>query len=226
MALEQIHAGIAAAHRALAAAYEELIKHDPGEATTPKPRGRGRPPAGEAPSPAAAPVAATAPVVTPAATPEEDPFAAAAPVVPAATIDEVRKALIDLKNATSQENALAVLKAVGGADNLPSLPVAKYGAVVAAIKKAITPAPTAVEDDPFAVGAPAEPAKPLTVEELKALIVETQKRTSGDTVQKLVMDHGGKKAIPTGGEGPSLPALPPENYAAVAKALKALPSTK
>lgn len=195
-------------------------------AAAPVRRGRGRPVKGEGDQ-------ATAVAASPAAT-EPDPFAApAAPATstaPTATIEDVRKALTDLKTATSQDIALGVLKSAGGVDNLPSLPPGKYGEVVAAAaaKQAeYTKAPApAVVDDPFAVPA-AEPEKVPTIEELKALIIETQKRTSPATVQKLVMDHGGKAVnAATGAEGPSLTALPAENYVTVAKALKALPTTK
>lgn len=200
------------------------------EAATPVKRGRGRPVVGEAPSGAAAATVSTAPVATSPTT--DDPFAApATPAAPTATLDEVRAALTALKTATSQDNALKVLKDAGGADNLTSLTVDKYGTVVAAAKNAIPATkPTAVVelDDPFAIPASSAPAaKPPTLEEVKALIVETQKRTSQDTVQKVVMEHGGKAKNPdTGIEGPSLKALPVEQYAAVAAKLKALPSTK
>lgn len=199
------------------------------EAATPVRRGRGRPVAGEAPSGAAAATVATALVATSPTT--DDPFAApAAPAAPTATLDEVRAALTALKTATSQDNALKVLKDAGGADNLTSLTADKYGTVVAAAKAATpTAKSTAVVelDDPFAIPASTPAVKPPTLEEVKALIVETQKRTSQDTVQKVVMEHGGKAKNPdTGIEGPSLKALPVEQYAAVAAKLKALPSTK
>lgn len=191
-------------------------------------RGRGRPVTGEAT--AAATPAAAVPVATSPVTTSDDPFAApAAPAAPTATIEEVRAALTALKVATSQENALKVLKDSSGSDNLTALPAAKYGAVVVAAKAAIPGAKPAVieTDDPFAIPAAAPAEKPPTLEELKALIVETQKRTSQDTVQKVVMEYGGKGKNPdTGIEGPSLKALPAEQYVAVAAKLKALPSTK
>lgn len=214
---------IAAAFRALADAFEDqpLPGAAPAAVATPAPRGRGRPPKG-----GAAPATAAAAPAEAAA--EPDPFAEAPPAAPAATIDEVRAALTALKTATTQENALAVLKSAGGADNLTSLKPEKYGAVVAAAKLAVAPvkAAPAVEDDPFALPAAAA-EKPITKEELKALIVDAQKRTSADTVQKLVMEHGGKAKNPDSGiEGPNFNALPAEKYSAVAAKLKALPSTK
>lgn len=186
----------------------------------PAKRGRGRPVKGEGEQATA--VAASAAVV------EADPFATA----PSATIEQVREALTALKAATSQENAVAVLKSAGGADNLPSLDTLKYGTVVAAAKAAVAaakaaPAAPVPVDDPFAIPETAPvAAKPLTREDIRALAVETGKRTSQNTVQQIVMKHGGKAPIATGGEGPSLLALPESAYAAVAAELKALPSTK
>lgn len=190
----------------------------------PAKRGRGRPVKGEGEQVTA--VAASAAVV------EADPFATTATPAPSATIEQVREALTALKAATSQENAVAVLKSAGGADNLPSLDTLMYGTVVAAAKAAVAaakaaPAAPVPVDDPFAIPetAPAA-AKPLTREDIRALAVETGKRTSQNTVQQIVMKHGGKAPVPTGGEGPSLLALPESAYAAVAAELKALPSTK
>lgn len=225
---------IAAAFQALADAFAEdqpgkflieWIQPEPtgsAPAAAPAKRGRGRPVKGEGEQVTA--VAASAAVV------EADPFATA----PSATIEQVREALTALKAATSQENAVAVLKSAGGADNLPSLDTLMYGTVVAAAKaavaaaKAAAPAAPVPVDDPFAIPetAPVVAAKPLTREDIRALAVETGKRTSQDTVQKIVMKHGGKAPIATGGEGPSLLALPESAYAAVAAELKALPSTK
>ncbi|HEV2178381.1 MAG TPA: hypothetical protein VGU20_30905 [Stellaceae bacterium] len=192
-----------------------------GSVEAPKPRGRGRPPK----SPEAAPAA---PAPAPEAV-EADPFAApvAAAAPPTATLDEVRAALTALKAATSQEIALGVLKSAGGADNLTSLAAAKYGAVVAAAKKALPPAASAVESDPFAVSETQAPAKALTLEDVKAAVVAAQKRTGTDIVQKVVMEHGGRAANPeTGAPAPSLKALPPEKFATVIAAIQALPTTK
>lgn len=192
----------------------------------PAKRGRGRPAKGEETPPAA-------PVASPAAT-EVDPFAPPAPgtpSVPAATIEQVRAALTALKEAASQDIALMVLKVAGGANNLTELKPDKYGLVVAAVeaKKAEyqKPAtPTPVEADPFDIPAATAAAKPLTFEDVKLVIVETGKRASQDTIQKVVMAHGGKAPVPTGGEGPSLRALPEAQFAATIAALKALPTTK
>lgn len=219
-------ARVATALRALADALDDSpadAAAPAATANTPK-RGRGRPVTGEAPA------ANAAQAMTPAAsTPADDPFATApvAAAAPTATIEQVREALTALKAATSQDAALKVLKDAGGADNLTTLKPEKFGAVVAAAKAALPATKTAEpEDDPFA--APAAAAeKPPTLEELKALIVQAQARTSPDTVQKVVMDHGGKAPKSDGsGEGPSLKALPVDKYAAVAAAIKALPTTK
>lgn len=230
---------VAAALRILANAFEATEGDAPASAAEPQKRGRGRPVKGEdTAAPAASAPAAAVTTAGPATTVEADPFATPeakpepAPTAPTATLDEVRKALTELKAAASQDKALAVLKKAGGADNLTGLAADKYGTVVAAVnvELRILAAPTtpAVDDDPFAIPAeaPAPAAKAATLEDVKLVVVETQKRTSQDTVQKVVMQHGGKAALPTGGEGPSLKALPEANFAAVIAALKALPATK
>jgi len=211
---------VAAALRALADAFEEggaTILQEPAAAApvaaaAPKPRGRPpkapvEPPAAPAPAPAAA-----------------DPFEAA-PTSPAATIEDVRAALTALKDATSQDTALGVLKSAGGAANLSSLAADKYAVVVAAAKAALSTAKPASEPDPFETEPATEAAKPATLEDVRAAIVAAQKRTSQDTVQKLVMEHGGK-AKTENGYGPSLKALPADKYAEVIAAVNALPATK
>jgi hypothetical protein len=216
---------IAAAFSALAEEFgtpDASPPAQPAPAATPTPRGRGRP-AKQSPD------RATAPAASPAAPAAPDPFDAPAPAAPIATLDEVRTALTALKAATSQDNALAVLKVAGGADNLTSLKPEKYGEVVAAAKRALGPATTPVEDDPFAVPAtaPAETAKPVTLEDLKAAVVEATKRTGQDRAAKVVMDLGGKAPKADGsGYGPSWTALPKEKYAEAIAQLKALPATK
>lgn len=190
-------------------------------AATPKPRGR--PAKGEAAA-SAAPAASTAAV-------EADPFDSPAPVtatVPTVTEDEVRAALNALKEAVSQDKALAVLNAAGGATNLSDLRKTpeKFALVVAAAKAAM-PAVTAstVEADPFETAS--EPVKQPTLEEVKAACVAGGKRASQEKVLKIVMDHGGKgKNAATGAEGPSLNALSADKYAAVIAAVAALPTTK
>jgi hypothetical protein len=194
-------------------------------AAAPK-RGRGRPVAGETP-PAAAP--APAPAVV-----EADPFATPAALVatpPAATLDQVRNALKELSAATTQTNAVGVLKAASGVDNLSALKADQFGAVYAAAKAAIPAAPApapAVEADPFETPAEAAPAVvKVTLEQIKAATVAAQKRTATDTVQAVVMKHGGTAPKPDGtGHGPSLKAIPEANYGAVLAALNALPATK
>lgn len=189
-----------------------------------QPRGRGRPPKPPEGAPAAPAPAAALPEPA-------DPFAAApaAPPVPTATLDDVRNALTTLRAATTQENALKVLNDSGGAGNLTDLKPENYGKVVQAAKAA-TPQAGQPAADPFAA-TPAPAAAPapkaLTLEDVRAVIVETQKRTSADTCKKVVMDHGGKAPKPDGGgDEASLKALPEANYAATIAALKALPSTK
>ena len=187
-------------------------------------RGRGRPAKGETPPPAAS----ASPAPSPAAT-EADPFGSspAAVAAPALTQDDVRNALVALKDATSQDNALKVLKdSSGGVSTLPQLPADKYATVVAACKAAM-PGAAAPAADPFEVStaAPAQENAP-SLEDVKAAVVEAQKRTATDTVQKVVMAHGGKAPGPNGVEGPSLKALPVPSYAAVIAAVKALPTTK
>lgn len=181
-------------------------------------RGRGRPAKGESPAPAPSGVPAPSLAAT-----EPDPFAPAAAQAPTATLEDVRAALVALKEATSQDAALNVLKTVGSATSLPQLAAGKYDAVVAACKAAL-PAPKP-EGDPFEVSAPVQTNAP-SLEDVKAAVVEAQKRTSTDAVQKVVMDHGGKAPGPNGVPGPSLKALPVPSYAAVIAAVKALPTTK
>lgn len=186
-------------------------------------RGRGRPVKGEE---IAAPAASAEPVS------EADPFESTPAVAlnPQATLDEVKGALTALRAATTQENAVAVMsKATGGCTTLSGPTGVKpeqYGLVVAAAKAAMPAAPAA---DPFDAPAPVSGAiapKALTIEDVKNEVVQAQKRTSQDTVQKIVMKHGGKAPKPEGGEGPSLKALPESAFAAVVEELKALPSTK
>lgn len=211
-------------------------------------RGRGRPAKGEAAVPAvpaantaagasltagAAPSAAAgAPADAASTSPSEaDPFGSTpAPASRALTQDDVRNALVALKDATSQDNALAVLKAAGGVSTLPQLPAEKYAAVIAACQKTGHTAAldkALPEPDPFEVStaAPVQADAP-SLEDVKAAVVEAQKRTATDTVQKVVMAHGGKAPGPNGVEGPSLKALPVPSYAAVIAAVKALPTTK
>ena len=224
---------IAAALRVLALAFEapeDGALEQPAPAAEPVKRGRGRPAKGEESAASAPAQASSTPPTTPAAA-EVDPFETAAPAAPTATLEEVRESLKGLAAVSSQATALDILKTVGGAANLTALTADKYGEVVQAAKiKANTYAkdPTP-EVDPFEVpvGTPtAAEVKPVTLEDVKALLVATQKRTSQDTVQKIVMKHGGKAALPTGGEGPSLKALPESAFAAVVAELKALPATK
>ena len=143
------------------------------------------------------------------------------------TLDQVREALVALKNRSDQATALKVLAAAGGgAKTLGDLKAELYGAVVAAATRSPVAAQTE-PDDPFAAPAAAAQEAVPTAEELKALVIATGKRTSQDIVQKVVMKHGGKAPDPAGGpEKPNFKALPVTAYLAVAAELKALPSTK
>lgn len=192
----------------------------------PQKRGRGRPVKGEDPAPALTAQASvtSATTLTPAAAAAE-PFETAA--APKASLEQVREALTALKNVSTQDIALGVLKEIGFVPNITELKAENYGLVVqAANAKAATyakaPAP---EADPWEIPA-AMPAVKLTLEDVKAAAVAAGKTTSQDTVQKVVMKHGGKGALPTGGEGPSLKALPEANYAACIAEIQALPKTK
>lgn len=218
---------VAAALRILANAIEAPEGDAPAtpaasSAEAPVRRGRGRPVKGEDTAPAAPAQALAAQ--------QPDPFDTAVPTAPTATQDDVRAALKGLQAASSQDIAVGVLKTAGGVDNLSALPPEKYGAVVVAAtaKQAeYTKAPAPATPDPFEVDVAAPAEKVLTIEDIKNAIVETQKRTSQDTVQKLVMGFGGKAPKPDGGgDGPSLKALPEAQFAAVIAALKALPATK
>ena len=219
---------VAAALRLLAEAFEtpaataDLPPAQPETTPTPAKRGRGRPVAGETPA-----AQTPAPAVV-----EADPFDTAPPAAtaPAATLDEVRAAMKALAAATTQDNALKVLKEAGGVANLTELQRTpeKYGAVVAAAKAQL-PTTTQPAEDPFETTAPAaaapEQAAP-SKEDVKAALVKAQKRTGVDIVQAVVMKHGGKAAGEGGQVGPSLTALPISAYAAVIKEVGDLPTTK
>jgi hypothetical protein len=187
----------------------------------PKPRGR------PAKGGSDAPTASTAPAAAPAVV-EADPFNTAPPAATVtATIDQVREALTKLSKVTSQAEALKVLKEASGVDNLTELQRTpeKYALVLAAAAKKSTPGEPAAEVDPFETGTMPAAVAP-TVEDVRAALVEAGKRTSQETVQKVVMEHGGVAPAAGGGNGPSLKALPAEKYAAVIAAVKALPTTK
>ena len=145
---------VAAALRLLAEAFEtpaataDLPPASPGEAPAAPKRGRGRPVAGETPA-----AQTPAPAVV-----EADPFDTTPPAAtaPAATLDDVRTAMKALAAATTQDNALAVLKEAGGVANLTELQRTpeKYGAVVLAAKAQL-PTTTQPAEDPFETTAPA-----------------------------------------------------------------------
>lgn len=213
--------------------YEQVGAQPPTEAAKPT-RGRGRPVKGEETAATAAGTALAAGTAATAAgvgvantSPFDDPFAAAQ----VATIEEVRAALTKLKEATTQENALGVLKKAGNADNLKELSPENYGRVVAAVNVELRiaektkPAP---EVDPFEVSTatPAAEVKKYTLEDVKAAAVAGGKHTSQAAVQKVVMEYGGKAVGEGGIEGPSLKALPEAQYATVIAAIQALPKTK
>jgi hypothetical protein len=205
----------------------------PPATPAPAKRGRGRP-AADDPKPAQTP--APAPTVASEPDPFEDP-AGSVPQAPVATLDDVRTAMKTLAAAINQDQALAVLKAAGGVSNLTELQRTpeKYGAVVAAAKKATAEkADETAEADPFETPPPAQnTAAPAAAEEkapskedVKAALVKAQKRTGVDIVQAVVMKHGGKAPGEGGKIGPSLTALPVSAYAAVIKEVGELPTTK
>lgn len=219
-------------------AFHEVIKalETPADESTPPvqptaelevpatgaPKRPGRPPAGAKVEGATD----AAPVAPAAATEDPHPVDPAAPV---ASQDDVRAALKALQAETDQATAVGVLKAASGADNLSSLKPALNGTVVAACKKAMpaAPAPAVVADpwdEPAPAAAVAEAAPTLL--DVRAAVVKAQGRTGVDTVQKVVMAHGGQAPDSTGALKPSLQAIPIPQYAAVIAAVNALPTTK
>jgi len=207
-----------------------------GDTPAPAKRGRGRPAKGEDPIAAPATSAAVDPTPEPA---ETDPFAAATPVLPAVTLEQVREKAVALSKATSQANAVEVMKKATGAASFGDLKPESYAAALAAFTGALTALEAAA--DPFAVGATAPVTKPTpatseapaaaqdapSLADVKKAVVDGQKKTSAAVVQKIVMDHGGAAVDPaTGQKGPSLKALPVGSYAQVIAAIAALPTTK
>lgn len=227
---------VAAALRLLADAFETPAEAAPAQPansapgtteTAPAKRGRGRPAKGEEVTTGSL---ATSPAAVE-ADPFETPAAPSVPPQPSKTLEDVRTALKALQAAKGQAFALQVLKDTGGgAANLADLKAHLFDAVVQAAWMAIpgpnAPPATPYPGDPFEVPAATPAAKPLTIEDVKNAVVAAQKRTSQDSVQKVVMANGGKAAKPEGGEGPSLKALPPEKFAATIAALNAMPDTK
>lgn len=224
---------IASALRVLALAFEateDETNQAAAPAAEPAKRGRGRPVKGEEISaPAASALAPASSTTSPTpAVAVVDPFASS-PTTPTATLEEVREALKALAAARSQAVALDILKAAGGAVNLTDLAAANYGAVVFAAKAALPQAtPAAAEVDPFDIpaGTPAVEVKTPTEDDVRAEVVASSKRTSPDTVAKVVMGFGGKAAGPDGVFKPSWKVLPKDKYAETIAALKALPTTK
>jgi hypothetical protein len=193
-------------------------------------RTRGRAAKGEATAATAstvAPVAVSATVVTEsvASTSLSDPFADA-PRVQTKTLDDVRTAAKAYGKLTDQATAVALMKSVSGHESLGTLPADTYDAVVLAFNKAaesfvvVRPESNPFDDEPVVA------AKAVTLDEVKNVIVKTQKRTAQDAAQGVVMAHGGKAAGANGAFGPSLKALPASEYAKVIAALEALATTK
>ena len=176
---------VAAALRALADAIvtpEEAVTFpEQPTATTKAPaqRGRGRPATGED-------VPVAAPAQAPAAM-EADPFAAPAEgvidtsaIVPVATRDDCRAALQTLAAATTQQNAVSVLKKATGVTTLAQpLTAEQYGAAVVAARAA-TPAAGEV------TAAGHEP----TLEEVKAAITAAGKHVSESNLKSIVEQYG------------------------------------
>lgn len=98
----------------------------PAPAEAPAKRGPGRPPK--------APPAAAAPAPEPAPPPP--------PAAPAATFDEVKAALLKLKEVKGAPAAQEVIKTAGGVGKMAEIPPAKFGAVLAAVQAILEP-----EDD-------------------------------------------------------------------------------
>ncbi len=82
-----------------------------------------------------------------------------------------------------------------------------------------------VVEDPFAEASTPAAAK-LSIDDVKKAIVQAQKRTATDIVQKIVMENGGAAPGANGAVGPSLKALPEANYAKVIELIGKLPITK
>lgn len=185
-----------------------------------------------------APVATALPASTTSA-PAVDPFATA-PTAPQPTIDEVMTAARELSSATSQQNAVDVLKKATGASSRAELKPEHHAVALAALKAALPAAdpfgaqaatpPSAVPAAATAAATSPTPSQSDApgLEAVKAAIRDAQKRTGVDIVQRVIMEHGGKKvdASVPGGFGPSVQALSVPSYAAVIAALNALPKTK
>ena len=200
-------------------------------------KARGRPVKGEETAPAAAPAQAAASPATstpalaasaPDTAPEEDPFADK-PAAPTVTSEQLRDAATRLSKATSQNNAVAVMKAATGATNFGALKPEQYGVAYQAFETAI--ANTQVSDDPFAAPAATAPSAPAStpvtsapsLADVKAAVIAAQKRTGTDVVQSIVVKNGGVAGSPP---QVSLKALHESKYAQVIAEIAALPSTK
>ena len=210
----------------------ELLEKD--TAATPGPPRRARA-ASKPEAPSVPSVDEAAPSVTiaqPATLPEVDPFVGV-PVV-TVTIDEVRAAAIALSKATTQDNAVNVMKAATGASSFGELKAESYPAALAAFTAAL---PKADAVDPFgvavlpgtvgtALASPQQVDAP-TLAQVKKAVIDAQKITGTDVVQKVIMAHGGV-ATKSGGGGqePSLKAIPISAYATVIEALGRLTKTK
>ena len=215
---------------------------EPTQKTT---RGRGRPARGETQIPApgaavstASPAVAESVVGTAAAAgvAGPDPFAVApqTPAEPTYTKDDVAAAGRSLGAATTQEHAVAVMKAATGVGSFGSLEPHHYGLAVKAFQNALAavkPATPAVEADPFGPtpqtgqGAPAAAEDHPSEADLKKAALAVQKRCSEAQIAPVLIAHGGFQAT-TQGTQPSLKAVPLANRAALIKAFAALPSTK
>ena len=155
----------------------------------------------------------------PAAAPDADPFAEESGV----TMDDVRKHILALRDATDQATALGVLKK-HGASSFADVKTEAYSLIVRDAQNALA---ANVPVDPFAELPPVGAlSKALTFEDLKDAVKAAQKRTGTSIVQKVVMEHGGKTPGAGGAMAPSLKAVPLEQYAAAIRAIQALPSTK
>lgn len=175
-----------------------------------------------------APVESAAPAAVTAPTAEADPFAEAVPAAVVVTKDQVREEAVKLAKATSQDNAVSVIKNVTGV-SFPDLKPEQYAAAYTALVNA-----PRGEADPFAAGVEAPAAVQAdapSLDDVKAALRKAQARTGANKVQDVVVAHGGV-AIDTnpgpahGTKKVSVNALPVSAYAAVIAAVNALPDTK
>ena len=203
------------------------------------PKRRGRPPGATVTAEASAlpatnvvesaPVESAAPAAVTAPTAEADPFAEAVPAAVVVTKDQVREEAVKLAKATSQDNAVSVIKNATGV-SFPDLKPEQYAVAYSALVNA-----PRGEADPFTTGETASvtaaQADAPSLDDVKAALRKAQARTGANKVQDVVVAHGGV-TIDTnpgpahGTKKVSVNALAVSAYAAVIAAVNALPDTK